>query len=461
MLVRAAPSSIPRLGAIQVDGLVLGFTLLIALLTALLFGVLPARLVVRPDLARTLREAGRGGAQRAGGNRMRRLLVVTEVALSVMLLAGAGLLIRSFTRLMSVNPGFRTEGSVSFALSLPENTYPKGERQAAFMRALMERMRALPGVQSAGAAYGMPLTSFSFNFNFEVAGRPPLKPAEQPAAEVRVATPDYFATMGIPIVKGRGLTEADRAGGQKVILITETGVQRFFPDEDPLGKHVTFGWGRGDAHLEGDIVGVVGDVKLSSLANATVPQFWAAYDQWTVSSFNVVIHSGRDPESLVQDARRAVHELDPDLAIAQVKTLDTVLAESVAQPRFYMLLLSAFAAVAMLLSAIGIYGVIAYLAGQRVREIGIRIALGASQGRVVRMIVREGTLMTLAGIGLGVLGALGLSRLLGALLFGVKPTDPVTYLAVTGGLALVALLASGIPALRAAQADPALTMRSE
>ncbi|HEY9383631.1 MAG TPA: FtsX-like permease family protein, partial [Gemmatimonadales bacterium] len=389
------------------------------------------------------------------------LLVVTEVALSVMLLAGAGLLIRSFTRLMSVNPGFRTEGSVSFALSLPESKYPKGERQAAFMRALLERMRALPGVQSAGAAYGMPLTSFSFNFNFEVAGRPPLKPAEQPAAEVRVATPDYFGTMGIPIVKGRGLTEADRAGGQKVILITETGVQRFFPNEDPLGKHVTFGWGRGDAHLEGDIVGVVGDVKLSSLANATVPQFWAAYDQWTVSSFNVVIHSGRDTESLVQDARRAVHELDPDLAIAQVKTLDAVLAESVAQPRFYMLLLSAFAAVAMLLSAIGIYGVIAYLAGQRVREIGIRIALGASQGRVVRMIVREGTLMTLAGIGIGVLGALGLSRLLGALLFGVKPTDPVTYLAVTGGLALVALLASGIPALRAAKVDPALTMRSE
>jgi len=461
LLVQAAPASIPRLGAIRLDGMVLGFTLLLGLLTALLFGVLPARLVVRPDLARTLREAGRGGAHRAGGNRLRRLLVVAEVALSVMLLAGAGLLIRSFTRMMQVDPGFRTEGTVSFALSLPESVYPKGDRQAAFMRALMERMRAVPGVQSAGAAFGMPLTNFSFNFNFEVAGRPPLKPAEQPFAEVRVATPDYFATMGIPILKGRGLSEADRAGGQRVVLITEAGVAKFFPGEDPIGKHVKFGWGRKDGNLEGDIVGVVGDVKLASLADATVPQFWAPYDQWTVPSFNVVLHAGRSLDAVVQDAGRAVHELDHDLALAQIKTLDTVLAESVAEPRFYMLLLSAFAGVALLLSAIGIYGVIAYLAGQRVREIGIRIALGASRGRVIGMIVREGGLLTVGGIALGVLGALGMSRVLGALLFGIKPTDPLTYLLVTGGLALVALCACCVPALRAAKVDPALTMRAE
>ncbi len=464
LLVQAAPASIPRLSAIHLDGLVLGFTLAVAAVTTLVFGLLPARLVVRPDLARTLKESGRGG-QRPSGNRARRLLVVAEVALAVMLLAGAGLLIRSFGRLMRVDPGFRSEGTLSFGLSLPDAKYLRGgggERQTVFMQQLMERLRALPGVQASGAALGMPLTSFSFNFSLVVAGRPPVKPNEEPSAEVRVATPGYLAAMGIPIRRGRGFTEADRPGGQRVLLLSESAAQKFFPNEDPLGKHVRFGWGRGpDRHLEGDIVGVVGDVKVLSLTEGVRPQFWAVYDQWPVASFSVVLHGGREAESLVADARRTVHELDPDLALSQVKTLETVVAESVAQPRFYMLLLGSFAGVAILLSAIGIYGVIAYLAEQRVREIGIRLALGASRGRVMRMIVREGALLTVAGVGLGVLGALGLSRVLEALLFEVKGSDPITYLAVTLVLGVVALIASGLPALKAAEVDPVLAMRAE
>jgi putative ABC transport system permease protein len=262
-------------------------------------------------------------------------------------------------------------------------------------------------------------------------------------------------------VKGRGFTALDRAGAVKVMLITETAAKKFFPGEDPLGQHVTFGWGHDGQNLEGDVIGIVGDVKQSSLAQTTLPQFWAPYDQWPLSSMNVVMHTTREPMAVVADARRVIHELDPDLAVAQVKTLDEVVAESVAQPRFYMTLLTAFAVIAILLSAIGIYGVVAYLVGQRSREIGVRIALGASRGTVVRMVVREAVIMAAAGIGVGLVGALALTRLMGALLFDLKPTDPVTYLAVTGVLGALALLASSLPALRASRIDPVLAMRGE
>ncbi|MFI5232006.1 MAG: ADOP family duplicated permease [Gemmatimonadales bacterium] len=460
LLVASAPQSIPLLSAIHVDGLVLGFTLVIATVTGAIFGLAPARRMVRPDIAKTLREGGRSGG-RGRSHVARRALVVAEVALSVMLLAGAGLLIRSFNSLMSVDPGFRTENSISFAVSLPNAKYSRPEQQAAFMTSLMDRMHALPGVQSTGAGFGMPLTNFGFGFTFKITGHPPLSPNDEPDAQVRIATPGYFGTMGIRIVRGRGFTDADRAGGPKVLLLTEAAVKKFFPGEDPIGKHVTFGMGGPLGPLEGDIVGVVADVKGSSLAAATQPQFWAAYDQWPMSSMNVVLHTTRDPQAVVADARAAIKELDPDLAIDQVKTLDAVLAESVAQPRFYMVLLTAFALVAIALSAIGIYGVVAYLVGQRSRELGIRIALGATPSLVVRLVVREGVTMVAVGIGVGLAGALAVTRLMGALLFGVKSTDPVTYAAVTALLGVVALIASSVPASRAAHVDPAIAMRAD
>jgi putative ABC transport system permease protein len=462
LLVGAAPPSIPRLDAIHIDIVVLGFTLVIAMVTGAVFGLVPARQMVRPDIAKTLRESGRSGGQRSGSHAARRALVVAEVALSMMLLAGAGLLIRSFNTLMAVDPGFRTENSISFALSLPDAKYRTPGEQAAFMSRVMERMHALPGVQSAGAGFGMPLTNFGFDFSFTITGHPPLKPADQPDAEIRVATPDYFPTMGIRIVKGRGFTDLDREGGAKVLLVTETAAKQFFPGEDPIGKHVTFGTGpRPGGPLEGDIVGIVADVKQSSLAAATLPQFWAPYDQWPMSSMNVVLHTTRDPQAVVADARAAIKQLDPDLAVAQVKTLDDVLAESVAQPHFYMVLLTAFALVAIVLSAIGIYGVVAYLVGQRSRELGIRIALGATPARVVRLVIREGVTMVAVGIGVGLAGALALTQLMGALLFNVKHTDPVTYVAVTALLGIVALVASSVPASRAAHVDPATAMRAD
>jgi len=291
---------------------------------------------------------------------------------------------------------------------------------------------------------------------------PEVKPADEPDAELRLATADYFPTMGIRIVRGRGFTRQDDASGTRVLLITETAARKFFPNEDPIGKHVKFGWSPNDTtHVNGDIVGIVADVKQSSLATTTLPQFWASYDQWPVSNMTVVLHTSRDPHLVAADARRAIRDLDPDLAIARVKTLEDVVADSVAQPRFYMMLLTAFAVVAILLAAIGIYGVIAYLVGQRAREIGIRIALGASPSRVVNMVVREGVAMVVVGIGIGVAGAIALTRLMGALLFDTKATDPGTYILVTLVLAIVALVASSVPALRAANVDPALAMRAE
>ena len=461
LLVHAAPPNTPRLSAIHLDGVVVTVTLLVALATGVIFGLVPARRALVSDVARELREGGRGGAGRTGGDRVRRILVVGELALSVMLLAGAGLLIKSFDRLTHVDPGFRPEGSVSYTLSLPDAKYGSWERQSAFMDALLERMHAIGGVRQTGAALALPLTPFRFGFTFAIAGHPPLDPQHQPDAEVRVATPEFFTALGIPIVKGRGFTDADRAGATKVLLVTEAGAKKFFPDEDPIGKHVRFGWGQGDKQLEGDIVGIVGDVKQMSLAEATLPQFYAPYAQRPVSNFTVVMHGARDPQAMVADARHALHELDPDLALSRIKTLDQVVAESVAQPRFYMLLLAVFAMVAIVLSAIGIYGVIAYLVGQRAREIGIRLALGASPVTVMRMIVREGAMMAAIGAGLGLVGALVLTRSLRALLFEVAPADPVTYVLVTLVLALVALAASALPALRATKVDPALVMRSE
>ena len=460
LLIVSAPQNIPRLDAIRVDGTVLVFTVAITAVTGVLFGLVPARQMLNPDISSTLRENGRG-AQRGAKHRARRVLVVAEVALSVMLLAGAGLLIRSFTRLMNVDPGFRTEHLISFALALPEAKYEKPTSQGAMIDAVMERIRAIPGVQSAGAGQGLPLTGYGFSLSFTIAGRPPLKPSEEPDAELRITTPEYLSTLGVRITRGRGFSKLDDASAPRVLLITEEAARKFFPSEDPIGHHISFGWRRDSVRLEGDIVGVTSDVKQSSLAVATRPQMWVPFAQWPAGVVTIVIHSSRDLQSVAADARRAIRELDPDLAIAHVQTLDDVVAESVAQPRFYMTLLSAFAVVAIVLASIGIYGVIAYLVGQRSREIGIRIALGASPSRVVRMVVSEGVAMVGVGIGIGVVCAIALTQLMRALLFNTKSTDPMTYILVTLVLAAVALVASSVPALRAANVDPSSAMRAE
>ncbi|MEP6835294.1 MAG: FtsX-like permease family protein, partial [Gemmatimonas sp.] len=461
LLVRMAPATLPRLDSIQIDSAVLAFTSVLSLVTGLAFGLLPSRTSTRPDIASTLREGGRGSGMRRSSHRARRLLVVVELALSVMLLAGAGLLIKSFERLTSVDPGFRTDHAVSFAISLPAVKYKSDEQLSTFVTSMLDRVRALGGVQKAGAAMGMPLTPFGMTFTFSVSGRVYKSPADQPSAEVRVATPDYLATMTIPTLKGRGFNATDRRGAARAFLITESAVKQFFPNENPIGKHITLGWNRDAGDLDGDVVGVVGDIKQTSLADKPLPQFYVAYDQWPVRSFNVVIRSARNLSSVARDAATAIHEIDPDLAVSSVKSLDDVFAESVAQPRFYMMLLTVFAVLALVLSSVGIYGVIAYLVGQRTREIGIRVALGASRGNVMRLVAREGLSMTAIGVTAGLVGAIALSRLMQALLFETAPTDVWTFVEVVALLSLVAIVASLVPALRAARIDPVLAIRAE
>jgi putative ABC transport system permease protein len=460
-LTRIAPEDIPRLESVRLDPMVLLFATAAAIITGVIFGLIPALVAARTDLASGLKEGARGTGSKPASRRVRNALVVSEIALAVMLLAGAGLLIRSFRELMRVDPGFRPENVMSFTLSLPEGKYDDPDLRLTLADQLLERLNATPGVQSAAASMGLPLTGFSFSLSFEVAGRPKPKPGDEPSAQVRLVTPEFFRTMGISLVRGRAFTDADRAGGQRVLMVTESGARRFFPNEEAIGKRIQFGWGRDGDYLGGEIIGILADVKQSELSEAALPEMYAPFAQWPVDAFSIVMRTSGEPTSVMTSARAALREIDPYLPMFDVKTMDKVVAESVARPRFYMLLLTSFAAVALVLSAVGIYGVIAYLVTMRTRELGIRIALGASNGDVLRLVLREGVVVATVGLAIGTAGALALSRLLSSLLFGVRPNDPLTFLVVAVTLALVALLASFIPARRAARLDPLVAIRAE
>jgi putative ABC transport system permease protein len=377
-----------------------------------------------------------------------------------MLLASAGLLIRSFSRLSHVDPGFRTESALTLRVSLPETAYANDARRAAFFDELMTRLRALPGVRSVGGVSGLPLGGSRFQLSFEVAGRPPLSPAQQPSMEVRVATPEYFKTMGIPIRKGRGLEAGDVQGSRQVVLLSEGAVRRFFPGEDPLGKRITIGWRR-DPPAGGEVVGIVGDIKQGGLDHEGAPEIYLPSDQLPFSSLDVVLRTSVSPLSLVPTVRAAVHGLDPELPVAGVRTLEDVVARSISDPRFYMLLLGAFAGIALFLAALGIFGVMSFAVVQRSREIGIRVALGALPGDVLRAILREAMLLAGSGVAVGLIGALGLSQALRRLLFDLSPTDPGTLVVMAVLLSGVALLASYLPARRATRIDPLVALRAE
>jgi putative ABC transport system permease protein len=460
-LVGIAPRNIPRLNTVSVDTMVLMFTLAIALGTGILFGLIPAMHVAGGDVNRTLKEGGRGARGHSGSGRTRSLLVVSEMALAVMLLAGAGLLIRSFRELMQVDPGFRAQNVASFTLSLPETKYEEYDRQRAFMDGLLERLRALPGVQSVAGAQALPLTGLGFTLSFDVAGRPEAAPGQEPSAEIRVVTPDYLATLGIPIVRGRGFTEQDRQGSHRVLLMNEAGAARFFAGEEAIGQRIDFGWSRDSVRMGGEVVGIVHDVREQELAGEPQPQFYVPFAQWPVDYFSVALRTDRSLDAIIPLARTELRELDPDLPMFEVQTLESIVADSVARPRFYMLLLGTFAIVALVLSGVGIYGVIAYLVAQRTHEIGVRMALGASSTRVIRMVLGESLAIAAVGIALGLAGAFMLTRLLSSLLFGVNPTDPLTFTAVALILAAIAMLASWLPAMRAARLEPVMAMRAE
>jgi len=462
LLVRLKPAGIPRLDNVHVDATVIAFTVAIAIVTGILFGLVPAFNATR-GLSDTLKDGGRGAVGARGGSRVRAVLVMAELALAVMLLAGAGLLLRSFMKLEAVDPGFRIGPALTFDLTLPDARYKEDERQIAFFDQLLPRLRALPGVRGASAILGLPLSGLDIIISFQVQGRPPVPPSQQPAMQVRVATPDYFPNIGIPLKRGRLFTDDDRAGTARVVLISETAARQFFPGENPIGRTITLGWGRGPGkpRAGGEVVGIVGDVKDGGLNEASQPQIYLPYRQWPVGSMTVVVTTAVPPLSLTDAVRSSVYALDGNLPVSNVSTLDAVVAKSISQQRFYMLLLTMFAAIALVLAAVGIFGVLSYAVSQRTREIGIRMALGAQGRSVVGLVVRQAMLLVAAGIAAGLALGLSLSQTMTRMLFGVTPTDPATFAGVAVLLASVALLASYLPAWRATRVDPIVALRSE
>jgi predicted permease len=462
-LVRMAPPGIPRLEGVGVDAPVVAFALGAAILTALLFGAVPALQATRPGLVQALKAGGRGALGARHGARTRGLLVVGETALAVVLLVGAGLLLKSFVRLLDVDPGFRSASRLTFRLQLPEASYPEDAPKEVFTSTLLDRLRALPGVTSAGAVTGLPLSGSNMIISFDVEGRPSAAPGEGDAMQVRIATPDYFRTLDIPLRRGRMFTDADRGGAAPVVLLSETAVRRFFPGEDPLGKRIDLGWTRGhDGRKEGgEVVGIVGGVKQEGLADPLEPELYLPYAQTPVGPLSVVLRAEGDPRSLAGAVAREVRALDPNLPVADVKTLDEVVSQAVARPRFYLSLLALFAAAGLALAAIGIFGVLSYTVAQRRREIGIRIALGAQPAAVLRNVMAGALRLAAGGLVLGVAGALALSRAIRGLLFDVSAADPATFLAVAVTLGAAAALASWLPARSATRVDPASALRSE
>ena len=446
---------IQRLEMVGIDTSVLLFTVVASLLCGLVFGVVPALTASGTSLTDSLKEGGRSGSG-SRGNGMRGAFVVVEVALALVLLVGAGLLLRSFMRLLDQRPGFDSTRIVTMRLSLPGVRYDAGQRSQ-FLTRFFQQVDALPGVESSGAISFLPLTGLGAATRMEIVGQPKPPTGQEPVTDVRVITHDYLGTMGVPLLKGRLFNEQDAADAKGRVVINETMARRHWPNEDPIGKRVRIAWD----DLEDEVIGVVGDVKHSGLdAEPRAMTYWP-YARNAYGTMTVTVRTAVDTGRVVNSIVGLVRQLDPELVVANVKTMDEVVSNSVAQRRLTMLLLTLFAATALLLAAVGIYGVIAYNVTQRTQEIGIRMALGAQRSDVLGMVVRQALLLAVAGIVLGGAGALVLTRLMEGLLFQVKPSDPMTFVVVSGVLAAVALLASYIPGRRATRVDPVIALRAE
>jgi putative ABC transport system permease protein len=420
--------------------------------------------VSNPALHDSLKEsAGRASAGLAL-TRLRGLLVVSEVALAFVLLVGAGLLLRSFVRVQRTDPGFRPEGLLTAWLSVSERRYRTDESATAFFLQVVERIRATPGVVGAAAVTTLPMNPVGIDHDipFLVEGQPPPPTGQEPQADFRITTPGYFRVLGMRVLRGRDLTDGDHAQAQRVVVINQTMARRFFPNEDPLGKRITFGATREPDDELYAIVGVVSDVRHRGLDAEPRPEVYVSPHHWpSYGSMHLLVRTAGDPAAMAPAVKQAVYALDPNQPLGHVLTMPQLVSASVAHRRFNAMLIGTFAGVGVLLAAIGIYGVMAYAVSRRTREIGIRVALGAEAGDVVALVVRQGLAPVALGIGVGIAGALALTRLLQTLLHGVRSTDPVTYAAVTLFLAAIALLATYVPARRASRVDPLVALRVE
>jgi putative ABC transport system permease protein len=465
ILKELGPATLPRLQEVSMDWPVLGFTLAVSLITGIAFGLAPAWQSVRNDLNSVLRSSGRGTTGGRARARVRNTLVIAEIAACVVLLIGAGLLIRSFAELQSVNPGFQPDHVLTMQLTLPETRYAD-RKIARFYSQLLDRLQVLPGVRFAAVTRKVPLSAgVDLSLNFTIENRPVEASADQPRAKYRAVSAGYFEALGIPLVRGRYFDRTDGENTPGVVLINETLARRIWPNENPIGKRIKPG---GDDTAWCSIVGVVRDVKQSSLDAANNPETYYHYLQvppammgFVEGTMTVALRTNADPVSLAASARAEVRKMDAGLAVFDVKTMQALMDQSLAQPRFRTTLLGVFAGVALLLASIGLYGVIAFSVAQRTNELGVRMALGARRGNILGLVVGHGAKLAVIGILIGLAISFPAMRAISNLLFGVHASDPVTFSVTAALILIVALAASIIPALRAIRVDPVVALRYE
>ena len=458
LLVAYGPADVPRLRDVGIDRYVLFFTLLVSMLTGVLFGLVPALQASKPDPGHTLKQDGRG-LTHAGSSRMRSVLIVSEVALSLMLLVGAGLLINSFWRLLRTDGGFDVQNVLALDIPLSRTKYTKPEQRSAAFEELIRRVKTLPDVRDVSVVNNVPLTDFDVEISFQIEGRPPYKPGEETTADYTVVGNDYFRTLNIAVRRGRVFTNQDTANSPHALVVSDAFVKRYFPNEDPIGRRIVFD---GEEKIEREIVGVVADVRRNGLDVEAEPEMYVSHVQSPERRLNLVIRSdAHDAAQLTQAVRAEVKAFDSNQIIWRAQTLEDLLSTSVAPRRFNMLLLGVFASVALVLAAVGLYGVMSYSVSWRTHEIGIRMALGAERGDVLRLVVRQGMTMAVIGLVLGLIGAYLLSRVIAGLLYGVSATDPLTFAGVSIVLLTVALLACLLPARRATRVNPIVALRTE
>jgi putative ABC transport system permease protein len=460
-VLQFVPRNLPRLDQVSVDGQVLAFAIAVSVLTGILFGVLPAWRMSRLDPSLALREGSRSLNTGRGQHRLHDSLVIAETAIGLILLIGAGLLIHSFMRILRVDPGFDSHHILTAAVALPDNNY-NGQQQVQFYRQLLPRLAALPGVQSVGAGWSLPFSTNGMHVGFEVEGHA-LPPGDRPAAGVYVVTPEYFQTLRIPILRGRPFRPEDTAKSGLVVAVNETFARKYFPNEDPIGKRLQIGLGDGtvDSKSWREIVAVISDIKNRKLTTESKPEYYLPYAQAAVLSPSLVIRTAGDPVTLIAPVRAQLAQMDKTVPLYEVKTMEDMISQASAQPRFQTLLITLFAVMALLLSAIGLYAVLSYMVAQRSMEIGLRMAVGAQRIDVLSLVLRRGLLLAGAGLGIGIVASLVLTRFLEGMLYGVRSFDPLTFVVVSGILLLVALAASSAPAYRAARLDPMNTLREQ